>query len=192
MVKKVLVVGLLAGAGAYLYYKQKQGKGTSGPNLTASKANSVYPSQPSQIFPWLAINPPRVDNANQPWYNNSTKGMAGPAENYGSSPGQILSGSSQLVNSLSSLWGHMSAASDAQAPSYTSAGSTETPTTAGTSDGVSTSSSDQLAGNSVSLSPNIDNNPSLSLMPTSSDMASYDMEAAMSDAGSANSGGDDA
>jgi len=103
-----MILWILGGAVvSYLAFSKNQA--LFGPTVPGSKPTNYQPSQPSQTYPWRAITPPRVDNANQPWYNGSQLPMS--SNNTGSgiqqAAGALQAGSS-IIHSLSDIWGSLS------------------------------------------------------------------------------------
>lgn len=98
---------LLLGAGALYLYSQTKKKDTQGAKTSApvpgSKPGNYTPAQPSQRYPWQAIVPPRVDNKNQPWYNNARDILTTPGAVAG-----VAGDVSSVVHSLGDVWGQMS------------------------------------------------------------------------------------
>lgn len=92
----------LAGAGlAYFFYKKNQ---SANPSMPLSNPSGYTPAQPSQMYPWTPAVGPRVDNANQPWYNglmnfagNEQSTMQGFAKDVGAA--------GSIVHSVSDIWG---------------------------------------------------------------------------------------
>lgn len=53
---------------------------------TQIPAEKNQPTQPSQRSPFRPINPPRVDNKNQPWYGGARSWLFGPDASYPRDP----------------------------------------------------------------------------------------------------------
>lgn len=99
----LLIGGLgLAAAGLWYYFREKERKN---PEVPTSQPGNYQPSQPSQMYPWQPIVPPRVDNANQPWYSGPRGFMSGPAEDLSNVALFAQSGAS-IVHSVGDIWGN--------------------------------------------------------------------------------------
>lgn len=71
---KNLVYFLGAGVliyGAYLFITKKSALDSTENIITDPVINPVLQTQPQQRFPLQAVVPPRVDNADQPWYSGT-------------------------------------------------------------------------------------------------------------------------
>lgn len=113
--KKMLILGL-AGAGAayYLIKNKSAAKNPQAPGSNAKNYSPANPNQPSQKYPFQPITPPRVDTANQPWYNGILAAVgvgSGPNQNY-TTGGQSVALSAQagqsVVHSVADIWGMLS------------------------------------------------------------------------------------
>lgn len=112
--KKALFPVLALGAAGVAYYlwSEKQKLRPTVPGSNASNTQNANPgsaSQPSQLYPWSPIVPPRVDNANQPWYNGSKAAMLGPVSDVariGEFSQSVVAGSS-VIHSLEDVWGRL-------------------------------------------------------------------------------------
>lgn len=104
--KKTMTLALIAGGGALAAYLVFRKKSALNPAMPTSQPGAYQPSQPSQQYPWQPIVAPRVDNANQPWYNGSKAGMAGPSPEQ--SFANTLQAGGSIVHSLGDIWGDMS------------------------------------------------------------------------------------
>lgn len=97
----ILLIGGVA-AGYLLMKKPVAGKEVAVPG---SHPGGYSPSQPSQTYPFKPPVPPRVDNANQPWYagNKTFNDVASTAQLV-----QGISGAtSSVVQNLSDVWGNL-------------------------------------------------------------------------------------
>jgi len=95
---------LLIGGGAlvaYFFYRKKQ---SADPAMPFSNPRSA---QPSQMYPWQANQPARVDNKNQPWYNGDRSFMVGPVSDLQNAAMDLKAGAS-VIHSLGDIWGDMS------------------------------------------------------------------------------------
>ena len=102
--KSTTALLLLGGVGvAYFMWKRNQ---SAQPDIPGSRPSAYSPSQPSQVYPWTPTVPPRVDNANQPWYN----GTRIPTQN-GTAVQQAamdLQAGASILHSLTDIWGSFS------------------------------------------------------------------------------------
>jgi len=99
----------LAVAGGAAYFVTKKPSPGSVATAPAKNPNSApsaaQPAQPSQKYPVTPINPPRVDNQNQPWYNGGAL-PSNPVGNVVQAAG-IAGATSSIVHSLSDIWGNI-------------------------------------------------------------------------------------
>lgn len=107
------ILGLAGlGVGGYLIYK-KMGMQNQPLGITPySVPNSAYlMDQPAQQYPYQAVNAPRVDNANQPWYGGNRNLSTSASSSLGSGLDldfarnvQYFEGSADMIGSLASMW----------------------------------------------------------------------------------------
>lgn len=98
------VIIILALAGTWLVFRKKD---AMQPAVPTSYPTNYQPAQPSQMYPWMPISPPRVDNQNQPWYVGPRGFMQGPAENSMVNFAQTVQAGASVVHSLSDVWGDL-------------------------------------------------------------------------------------
>jgi hypothetical protein len=111
MKKSHMILGAIGvGAIGYIVYKKfmsPENTNFSPYSYPNDAYNSLTGAQPSEQYPWNAIQPPRVDNSNQPWYGGSRQ-LASPASSKPSSsiPAALsdVQNASAVVGSLSSIW----------------------------------------------------------------------------------------
>lgn len=104
MKPQVLLIAALGAGAAYFFFRKNQ---AMQPAMPMSVPQNYAPSQPAQQYPWVPIQAPRADNANQPWYNNApVNGGAQPTGLAGIAAG-IQAGSS-IVHSVADVWGQLS------------------------------------------------------------------------------------
>lgn len=94
---------IILGALAYMYLSRNQATAKMSPTHPGSFPSPYQPAQPSLVYPFTPISPPRVDNKNQPWYNNARQFMASPADSAQGVSGTV----SSVVHSLSDVWGNL-------------------------------------------------------------------------------------
>ena len=94
---------LLVGALGFMYLTQKNQTDKNSPPMPTSRPSTYQPAQPSQVYPFVPITPPRVDNKNQPWYNGARQFMATPGDTVKGLAGDV----SSVVHSLSDVWGNL-------------------------------------------------------------------------------------
>lgn len=107
--KAVPFIALAGVLVAYLFYKKQQA--VKGPTSPVSNPGNYKPAQPSQVYPFQPTVAPRVDNANQPWYNGPRVPMLGQVDQ--SPPGivglaQQVSAGASIVHSVSDVWSDLS------------------------------------------------------------------------------------
>ena len=96
---------LVFGGALVAYFFYKKNAIANPPPLTMG--SNPQNAQPSQLYPWQATQPPRVDNKNQPWYNNDRTFMSGPSSDLAGLAAD-LKASGSIVQSLGDIWGNMS------------------------------------------------------------------------------------
>jgi hypothetical protein len=70
---------------------------------TVSTTGGYQPRQPSQMYPWTANQPPRVDNINQPWYGGPRLSQS--ADTYQDSDVVLQNDNGSPVQNMSDVWG---------------------------------------------------------------------------------------
>ncbi len=112
MKKSHMVLGAIGvGAIGYIIYKKfmsPENTNFSPYSYPNDAYNSLTGSQPSEQYPWTAIQPPRVDNSNQPWYGGS-RALATPASSKPSAQSvppalSDVQNAAASVSSLTSIW----------------------------------------------------------------------------------------
>jgi len=115
--KQILILGGV-GALGFLVYRQffmpQQGNLSVSPYSYPNNAfgSAVVGGQPSEQYPYTAIQAPRVDNTSQPWTATSANAVSNPAGNLNMSQDLLnfnetvkyVQGGADIVNSLSSIW----------------------------------------------------------------------------------------
>lgn len=106
--KKASILFAIVGVGiVYMFWKKKQ---AIAPSVPTSNPSNYSPAQPSLLYPWSPIVPPRVDNANQPWYNGPTSFQAVNTKdsNAMTQAATAIGAGGSIIHSLTDVWGDLS------------------------------------------------------------------------------------
>lgn len=112
MNKLIAIAGV--GALAYIIWRQfqqpQQGEYAVSP-LSYPSQNYNLGLQPAELYPYSAINPPRVDNSSEPWYGGSRTfnqtadaKISGLDMNFAQNV-QYIKGAADISTSLQDIWG---------------------------------------------------------------------------------------
>lgn len=99
---------ILGAAGLFILVSKKPGAQVPDAGGVKASTGGYSPSQPSQLYPWRAITPPRVDNRNQPWYNGPSVAMMAPKPSGMMEAASALQAGSSVIHSLKDIWGDLS------------------------------------------------------------------------------------
>lgn len=101
MKNSTLAIGVLGAGAAFFFLKSKNAMASPQPNSAPSPAGKQQTSggAPALVYPFRAPVPPRVDSANQPWYNGPTV-VRQPA-----APEKQLNGLQSVVGDIKSVVG---------------------------------------------------------------------------------------
>lgn len=109
----ILVLGALAaGVGYWMFFRRQ----AMDPATGLAYPQNYNPGQPQQSYPWQATQSPRVDNANQPWYNGDRSSMVGPAENTLNDFAMNLKAGGSVIHSVKDIWGDLTSIFDSADP----------------------------------------------------------------------------
>lgn len=103
----VYVLGLLV-LGFIVYNVLSSGSETSASDdiVIKPESNSYLQTQPQQMFPLQAVDTPRVDNADQPWYGGSRDFMGATSD--ASLSGAMAVGGGFMSYSVNQSWSDLS------------------------------------------------------------------------------------
>lgn len=99
---------ILGAAGLFILVSKKPGAQVPDAGGVKASTGGYSPSQPSQLYPWRAITPPRVDNRSQPWYNGPNVAMMAPKPSGMVEAAAALQAGSSVIHSLKDIWGDLS------------------------------------------------------------------------------------
>lgn len=103
----IYVLGLLVLA--FVIYNVVSGAGSDAPNddiIIKPEGNSFLQTQPQQMFPIQAVETPRIDNADQPWYGGSRDFMGATSD--ASLSGAMAVGGGFMSYSTNQSWSDLS------------------------------------------------------------------------------------